>query len=114
MNHDSGESPRDQTAAITNSSNTEANPTSAQVANASGIEGSVGGRLPSPIGNPIRRMLWLDERVGKARQSVFGPGQPGWSEYDAARHAKDGVVQIGETGQSSWAVLLLERTMASL
>ena len=48
------------------------------------------------------------------RAKTFGPEQPGWTEYDAARHARDGVVQIGETGQSSWAVLLLERDAASL
>ncbi len=56
----------------------------------------------------------MDERVAEARKSTFGASQPGWAEYDAARHAMEGVVQIGETGQSSWAVLLLERAAASL
>jgi hypothetical protein len=56
----------------------------------------------------------LDGRVAEARLNTFGPSQPGWAEYDAARHAREGVVQIGETGQSSWAVLLLERVTASL
>jgi hypothetical protein len=62
----------------------------------------------------LRRLLWLDERVSEARAKTFGPSQPGWAEYDTARHARDGVVQIGETGQSSLAVLLLERDAAAL
>ena len=64
--------------------------------------------------NGLGRLLWLSDRVQAARQTTFGPNQPGWAEYDAARHARDGVVQIGETGQSSWAVLLLERDATSL
>ncbi len=79
---------------------------------------STNDNLPSaprtPRSNALRRFIWLDERVNEARAKTFGPNQPGWAEYDAARHARDGVVQIGETGQSSMAVLLLERDAAAL
>lgn len=71
---------------------------------------------PKPVSsdNPLRRFLWLDERVAQARRELFDLSSPGFSEYDAARRASDGVAQIGESGQSSWAVLLLERDIASL
>jgi hypothetical protein len=64
--------------------------------------------------NALRRLIWLDERVKEARVQTFAAGQPGWAEYDAARQARDGVVQIGETGQTSFAVLLLERDAVAL
>ncbi len=143
MNDDNGEKRDDQTATNNNSSTSETNPVNSEVA-ASGTEGSnaspsaaatasAQAAKPAPAtssnvatanaasasssvhsANAIRRILWLDERVAEARVNTFGPSQPGWAEYDAARHAREGVVQIGETGQSSWAVLLLERVTASL
>jgi hypothetical protein len=144
MNDDNGEKRDDQTATTNDSSTTEAKPvnsevaaaSSAEVSNASpkvaatanvqpataapatssGVANAGAGTSPAaaPSTNLIRRILWLDERVAQARAGTFGHSQPGWAEYDAARHAREGVVQIGETGQSSWAVLLLERTAASL
>jgi hypothetical protein len=68
----------------------------------------------SSSSNVLRRLVWLDERVKEARTQTFAASQPGWVEYDTARQARDGVVQIGETGQSSVAVLLLERDAAAL
>lgn len=61
-----------------------------------------------------QRFIWLNDRVEDARSKTFGLGQAGFSQYDAARNLRDGVVQIGETGQSSWAVLFLERDAAVL
>ena len=61
----------------------------------------------------IRRLLWLDERVAEARQKTFASPQPGWSEFEAARYIRDGVVQIRETGEGTWPVLFLERAAAS-
>lgn len=118
MNDDSGENRDDQTAETKGSSSAKADLGAPEVAKNAISEGPMansqsGSAITSSI-NPIRRILWLDERVAEARQKTFGPSQPGWAEYDAARHARDGVVQIGETGLSSWAVLLLERVMASL
>ena len=134
MNDDSGEKRNDQTATTNNASTAEAKLASSEVVAASSAEGSnasppaadYAGATPAttpgvakagvaaPSRNLIRRLLWLDERVAEARVNTFGQSQPGWAEYDAARHAREGVVQIGETGQSSWAVLLLERVTASL
>jgi hypothetical protein len=123
MNDDSGEKRDDSTATISDSQSSDApkaepQPGAPEVASASNAQGSAaasGVSAPAKTaGNPIRRLIWLDERVAEARRSTFGPQQPGWAQYDAARHAREGVVQIGETGQSSWAVLLLERSAASL
>ena len=68
----------------------------------------------APSSGVLRRLIWLDQRVNEARQKTFSPEHAGWPEYDVARHARDGVIQIGETGLSSWAVLLLERDAAAL
>ena len=106
MNDDNGEKRDDQTATTTSSSTAAGKLADTGASATSASSGA-------PSANAIRRILWLDERVAEARQSNFGPSQPGWSEYDAAKHAREGVVQIGETGQSSWAVLLLERVSAS-
>lgn len=118
MNDDSGENRDDQTAETKGSSSAKADLGAPEVAKNAISEGPMansqsGSAITSSI-NPIRRILWLEERLAEARQKTFGPSQPGWAEYHAARHARDGVVQIGETGQSSWAVLLLERVTASL
>lgn len=113
MNDDIGEKRNDQTTTTTESPTTEANRGDSPVASASNLQGSAAAPAKS-ASNPLRRLLWLDERVAEARRATFAPPQPGWAEYDAARHAREGVVQIGETGQSSWAVLLLERAAASL
>jgi len=68
----------------------------------------------APTTSVFRRFVWLQDRVAEARKTMFGPGKPGFAEYDAARRIKEGVVQIGETGQTSWAVLMLDRIAASL
>jgi hypothetical protein len=68
----------------------------------------------APRSNWFRRVLWMDQCVTEARKQTFGPSCPGWAEYEMARQSRDGVVQIGETGSSSLAVLLLERAAASL
>lgn len=57
----------------------------------------------------LRRFLWLDERVAEAQRTSFGQGAPGFEEFDLARQARAGTVQIGEAGESSGAVLLLQR-----
>jgi len=65
-------------------------------------------------GGVFRQLIWLGGRVAEARQATFGSAKPGFAEYDVARQVQEGVVQIGETGQTSWAVLMLERVAASL
>jgi hypothetical protein len=57
----------------------------------------------------LRRFFWLDERVAEAKKASFGPNSPGFSEFEMAKQVHAGVVQIGETGESNGAVLLLER-----
>ena len=61
-----------------------------------------------PEGGFLSRVLWLGPRVAGARATAFGPGQPGYVWYDIARQICDDVVEIGETGKGSWAVLLLD------
>jgi len=56
----------------------------------------------------LNRLLWLGPRVAEARQRGLGPAHPAYAWYDAARQICDDVVKIGETGSSSWAVLLLD------
>ncbi len=92
----------------------ESNLSAETTSNTSTTEGLPLSPRRPPSSNTLRKLVWLDERVAEARQKNFGPEHAGWPEYDAARHARDGVVQIGETGQSSWAVLLLERDAAAL
>ena len=127
MNDDIGEKRDEQMATPTDSSTNEAARGSPAVANSPSSEAAkaepavavTAKTAATPTNrtsasNLFRRIIWLDQRVAEARQMTFGAQQPGWAEYDAARHVREGVVQIGETGQSSWAVLLLERTAASL
>jgi hypothetical protein len=57
----------------------------------------------------LRRFFWLDERVTEAKKASFGPNSPGFSEFEMAKQVHAGVVQIGETGESNGAVLMLER-----
>jgi len=60
----------------------------------------------------LRRFFWLDDRVAEAKRVCFGPTQPGFAEFDLAKQARAGIVQIGEAGESNGAVLLLERIEA--
>ncbi|HMA94855.1 MAG TPA: discoidin domain-containing protein [Polyangiaceae bacterium] len=57
----------------------------------------------------LRKFFWLDERVAEASKKGFSKGHPGWPDYDLARQARSGIVQIGETGEGNGAVLILER-----
>jgi hypothetical protein len=63
---------------------------------------------PKGVG-PLRRFFWLDDRVAEAAQKGFSKGNAGWGEFELARQARAGIVQIGETGEGNAAVLLLER-----
>jgi hypothetical protein len=132
MSYESGDKRDDQTAAASGSAGNvsptvestaaaEPNspvPTENKLSGDTTTTAKMNNKLSSPSNvssvNPVRRFLWLDERVAQARIETFGPASTGWLEYEAARRARDGVVQIGESGQSSWAVLLLERDIASL
>jgi F5/8 type C domain len=67
-----------------------------------------------PASSWLGRVLWLGPRVAEARQTTFGPSQPGFAWYDVARQICDDVVKIGETGKGSWAVLLLDVTAVEL
>lgn len=58
---------------------------------------------------PLRKFFWMDERVTEADKKGFSKSSPGWGEFDLARQARAGIVQIGETGEGNGAVLLLER-----
>lgn len=60
-------------------------------------------------GSALRRLFWLDERVAEARRLCFSSGHAGYAEFDMARQARAGIVQIGETSENNGAVLLLER-----
>lgn len=57
----------------------------------------------------LRQFFWLDARVSEAAAKGFSKGNAGWSEFELARQARAGIVQIGETGEGNAAVLLLER-----
>lgn len=57
----------------------------------------------------FRRFFWLDHRVKEAAEKGFAKDQPGWTQFELARQARSGIVQIGETGEGNGAVLLLER-----
>ena len=69
----------------------------------------------SPSGTPakgfglLRRFFWLDTRVADAAAKGFSKTTAGWAEFELGRQARAGIVQIGETGEESVAVLLLER-----
>jgi len=56
----------------------------------------------------LRRFFWMDEQLSAAKLRGYGAGQPGYAEYSLARQAQAGVLQIGESGESSLAVLLLQ------
>jgi hypothetical protein len=56
----------------------------------------------------LRRLLWIEARVAEARDTTFGPGKPGFSWFDIARRLCNDVAEVGQTGKSSLAVLLLE------
>ena len=71
-------------------------------------------RREKPASGWLGRVLWLGPRVAEARETTFGPGQPGFAAYDIARQVCDDVVKIGETGKGSWAVLLLDCTAVEL
>ncbi|MGC4067840.1 MAG: hypothetical protein QM784_24950 [Polyangiaceae bacterium] len=64
---------------------------------------------PTAKGGALRRFFWMDERVAQARKLCFSKGDPGFAEFDLAKQAREGIVQIGETGEGNAAVLLLER-----
>ncbi len=57
----------------------------------------------------LRKFFWLDDRVAEAAAKGFSKTSAGWGEFDLARQARAGIVQIGETGEGNGAVLLLER-----
>ncbi len=61
-----------------------------------------------PRPSALRRFFWMDEQLSAAKKRGYGAGQPGYSEYSLARQAQAGVLQIGESGESSLAVLLLQ------
>lgn len=56
----------------------------------------------------------MDERLAAAKRITFGPDQPGFGEFGLARQVSAGIVQIGETGESSGAVLVLQQQAALL
>jgi len=121
MNDDIGENREEKSAASTGAATSEPERGVAAAASTAGPNASATANAPAAVParattspGVFRRFIWLQERVAEARRTTFGPSQPGFAEYDAARHAKEGVVQIGETGQTSWSVLLLERMAASL
>jgi hypothetical protein len=64
---------------------------------------------PTSKGGALRRFFWMDERIAQAKKHCFSKGDPGYAEFALARHAREGIVQIGETGDGNMAVLLLER-----
>jgi hypothetical protein len=64
---------------------------------------------PTVKGGALRRFFWMDEKVAHARKLCFSKGDPGFAEFDLAKQAREGIVQIGETGEGNTAVLLLER-----
>jgi hypothetical protein len=57
----------------------------------------------------LRRFFWLDTRVADAAAKGFSKTTAGWAEFELGRQARAGIAQIGETGEESVAVLLLER-----
>lgn len=62
----------------------------------------------------LGRTVWAGEIVAEARATGFTAGRPGFSWFDMARQLCDDVVKIGDSGKSSWAVLVLEATAAEL
>jgi hypothetical protein len=50
----------------------------------------------------------MGPRVAEAREATFGPGKPGFAWFDIARQLSDDVAEIGETGESNLAALLLD------
>jgi len=56
----------------------------------------------------LNRFLWMGARVAEARAKTFGPDQPGFACFDLARRLCDDIIEVGQTGKSSLAVLLLE------
>jgi hypothetical protein len=62
----------------------------------------------------LSRAIWLGPRVAEARAQEFGARHPAFAWYEAARQICDDVAKIGETGSSSWAVLLLNCSAVEL
>lgn len=62
----------------------------------------------------IGRNLWASELVADARVNGFGAGRPGFAWFDVARQICEDAAKIGDSGKSSWAVLVLEATAAEL
>lgn len=68
----------------------------------------------SPSGGFLRRFFWMDDRVREAQKISYGSSSPGWEDYALARQAQTGILQIGESGDTSSAVLLLQCSAARL
>jgi hypothetical protein len=68
----------------------------------------------APSSGFFRRFFWMDDRVREAQKLSYGPSNPGWEDYTLARQAQAGILQIGESGDTSSAVLLLQCSAARL
>jgi hypothetical protein len=62
----------------------------------------------------LRRFFWMDERVAQAREKSYGPGHPGWEEYEFARALMADADQLGEPAEGKTSALLLYRSAAAL
>jgi hypothetical protein len=62
----------------------------------------------------FRRFFWLEDQVAAIAPSGFSVNQPGWAEFELARHARTGSRWLKEAAPPSSAGLLLERIQLHL
>jgi hypothetical protein len=62
----------------------------------------------------LRRFFWMDERLALAREKAFGPGCPGWEEFELGRAAMADADYLADPDRGRITALLLCRTAAGL
>jgi hypothetical protein len=108
MNDGNAEQSNDSVGSPADSKSEAPEATSAAPAPAAGAPAKAATNPPKQHGW-LRKFFWLDERVADAEKKGFSKASAGWGEFELARQARAGIVQIGETGEGNGAVLLLER-----
>jgi len=58
----------------------------------------------------LRRVFWLDERIGNVESAGRAAVESGWLEFEAAREAREALWRLSELSPSNIAVLTLRRS----
>jgi len=69
------------------------------------------------LGRPwraLRRFFWMDARLAAAKKDGFGPGLPGWNEFDFGFAAAQSADRLSESRDLEAARLLLYRSAVAL